>query len=483
MMVEKGPPPPVRDSAEIQEDGRKVLTALFSALRALKLYPLENSAVQQALGDLNQLLSRLAAREGSLELRVVGDFFFLNETRLRLDLSNYSTFGSFARALTGHGVGAVDVLPGIEEGEWAPFLSLLLRDPDESNPFSAFMDRFSAAPILHIQLLPVSQVHEPVPEEEELLHAAKRTYAQSVQVAKEALTDIRVGRAVNVRKVKRAVQGIVDQVLADEASMVTMTTLRDYDEYTFTHCVNVCIFSVIIGQRLRLSKIQLYELGMGALFHDLGKSRVDLEIINKTEGLTEEEWMAMQQHPTEGLLALFHLHGLQEVPYRQMLTAYEHHMKIDLTGYPKNRRKREISVFSRIVAIADAFDAGTSVRSYQYQPWAPDAVLKELRDNPRRGMDPILVKALINATGVYPIGTLAILDSFEMAVVCAVNPDPERLHQPTVRVISDEQGMPLVQPRIVDLSQEDPATGKPLRTIIKTADAQKYGIQVSDYLL
>jgi hypothetical protein len=110
-------------------------------------------------------------------------------------------------------------------------------------------------------------------------------------------------------------------------------------------------------------------------------------------------------------------------------------------------------------------------------------VLKELRDNPKRGMDPILVKALINATGVYPIGTLAILDSFEMAVVCAVNPDPECLHQPTVRVISDEQGMPLAQPRIVDLSQEDPATGKPLRTIIKTADPQKYGIQVSDYLL
>ena len=77
---------------------------------------------------------------------------------------------------------------------------------------------------------------------------------------------------LNVRKVKRAVQGIVDQVLSDEPSMITMTTLRDYDEYTFTHCVNVCIFSVIIGQRLGLTKLQLYELGLGALFHDLGTS-------------------------------------------------------------------------------------------------------------------------------------------------------------------------------------------------------------------
>ncbi len=475
--------PPIRDSAEIQEDGRKALTALYVALRSLKLYPLENAAVQQALKELNDLITRLVKEEGFLELRVVGDFFFLNETRLRLDLSNYSTFGSFARALTDHGLGAIEVHPGIELGEWAPFLSILLRKPAEGDPFSGFMNQMAGAPILHIELLPESEVQEPAMQEEEALHAAKRTYAQSVKVAKDALTDMRMGKAVNVRKVKRAVQGIVDQVLANESSMVTMTTLRDYDEYTFTHCVNVSIFSVIIGQRLKLTKLQLYDLGMGALFHDLGKSRIDFDIINKPGGLTDEEWAELQQHPTEGLLALFHFHGFQEVPYRQMLIAYEHHMKIDLTGYPKNRRDRTPTLFSRIVAVADAFDAGTSVRSYQYEPWPPDAVLKEMRDNPKRGFDPVLVKALINATGVYPIGTLVILDTMEMAVVCGVNKDLDHLHQPTVKVISDELGMPVTDQRIIDLAQGDPETGKAVRAIIKTADPQKYGIQVSDYLI
>ena len=475
--------PPIRDSADIQDDGRKLLSAFYGGLRSLKLYPMENSAVQAALRDLHQIISRLVMSEGSLELRVVGEFFFLNETRLRLDLSNYSTFGSFARSLTDHGLGAVEVLPGIEEGEWAPFLSLLLRKADEGDPFAGFMNHMAGAPILHIELLPESEVQEPSMEEEEALHAAKRTYAQSVQVAKDALTDMRMGKAVNVRKVKRAVQGIVDQVLANESSMITMTTLRDFDEYTFTHSVNVSIFSVIIGQRLKLTKIQLYELGLGALFHDLGKSRVDFEIINKPGGLTDEEWFELQQHPTEGLLALFHLHGFQDVPYRQMLMAYEHHMKIDLTGYPKNRRDRVPTLFSRIVAVADAFDAGTSVRSYQYEPWPPDAVLKEMRDNPKRGFDPVLVKALINATGVYPIGTLVILDTMEMAVVCGVNKDLDHLHQPTVKVISDELGMPVTDQRIIDLAQGDPETGKAVRVIIKTADPQKYGIQVSDYLI
>ena len=232
------------------------------------------------------------------------------------------------------------------------------------------MDRLGSAPILHIQVLPASEVKEPEVEEE-TLHAAKRTYAQSVQVAKEALTDVRMGRAVNVRKVKRAIQGIVDQVLSDEPSMITMTTLRDYDEYTFTHCVNVCIFSVLIGERLGLDKLQLYELALGALFHDLGKSRIDVDIINKPGALDDEEWFELQQHPTEGLLELFHFHGFPDVPYRQMLMAYEHHMRIDLAGYPKNRRARKPTLFSRIVAVADSFDAGTSIRSYQYEPNPP----------------------------------------------------------------------------------------------------------------
>jgi HD-GYP domain-containing protein (c-di-GMP phosphodiesterase class II) len=462
--------------------GRKVLSAFYATLRSLKLYPLENSAVQRTLDDLHEILSGLVQEEGGMELRIVGDFFFLNETRLRLDLSNYSTFGSFARALTDHGVGAVEVLPGIDRAEWAPFLSLLLREPGEVDPYETFMYAMAGAPILHIQVLPAHEVREPELEEE-ALHAAKRTYAQSVQVAKDALTDVRMGRAVNVRKVKRAVQGIVDQVLANEPSMITMTTLRDYDEYTFTHSVNVSIFSVVIGQRLGLDKIQLYELGLGALFHDLGKSRIDIAIINKPAGLDEREWFELQQHPIEGMLALFHLHGFSDVPYRQMLMAYEHHLRIDFSGYPKNRRPRNPTLFSRIVAVADAFDAATSIRSYQYQPSPPDLVLKEMRDNPKRGMDPLLVKALINATGVYPVGTLAILDTFEMAVVTGVKRDLDRFHQPVVKVISDAMGMPLAQPVTLDLSETDPASGLPVRTIIKTVEAERYGIRVSDYLL
>jgi HD-GYP domain-containing protein (c-di-GMP phosphodiesterase class II) len=465
-----------------QEEGRKLLTAFYGALSALRLYPVENETVQTALGELHSLVDGIVQVDGGVEVRVVGDFFFLNETRLRLDLSNFATFGSFASALGSHEIGAVEILPGIERSEWAPFVSMLLRKPGAEDAFESFMERFAAAPVHHISLRSATDVVDPRDDEEKLT-AAKRTYAQSVKVAKDVLGDMRIGKAVNVRKVKRAVQGIVDQVLSNESSMVTMTTLRDFDEYTFTHCVNVCIFSVIIGQRIGLDRLQLYELGLGALFHDVGKQRLDVEVINKPGGLSDQEWAHLKEHPTEGLLLLFGMHGFADMPYRQMLMAYEHHMKIDLTGYPPNKRTREPTLFSRIVAVADAFDAGTSVRSYQYEPWPPDAVLQEMRDNPKRGFDTLIVKVLITATGVYPVGTLVILDTHELAIVAQVNPDPELLHRPRVKVISDPVGLPLPEPKTIDLAEADPATGAPRHQIIKTTDPQKYGIRVSDYLI
>ncbi len=466
---------------QLQEDGRTILVTFYAALRAVKFYPLDNETVQKALADLHSAVTTVISREGLVDFRVVGDFFFLNESRLRLDLRNFSTFGAVAQAFRTHGIGEMHVDRGIATGEWAAFLSLLLREPAEPDPYEGFTRQMAGTRIRHIDVEPEREI-EPLDLEEAALEGAKRTYTFSVQMARDVLSDVRIGRAVNVRKVKRAVQTIVDQVLTNEPSMVAMTHLRDFDEYTFTHSVNVCIFSVVIGQRLGLEKLDLYELGLGALFHDVGKMRIPEDVLNKPEGLNEEEWEMMKEHPTDGLLELFHLHGFNDVPYRQMLMAYEHHMKTNLQGYPTSRRPRKLSLFSLIVSVADAFDAGTSVRSYQYRPWPPDAVLREMRENPKRGFSPIVVKALITATGIYPVGTLVILDSYEMGVVTRANPDPKKLHQPEIKVLSDGMGTPLTTPVTVRLDEVDEATGELKRSIIKTADPNRYGIQVADYV-
>jgi HD-GYP domain-containing protein (c-di-GMP phosphodiesterase class II) len=303
-----------------------------------------------------------------------------------------------------------------------------------------------------------------------------------VVVTKELMTSIRMGGKPNIKKVKRMVQSIVEQILTEESSLIGLTTLRDYDEYTFTHSINVCIFSVALGKRLGLSKLQLYDLGLAALFHDIGKSRVPMNVLNKVGGLTDDEWRSMTAHPWLGVLALFQIRGTQELPYRAMVVAHEHHMKPDLTGYPRPIRSRHMGMFSKIVAVADGFDAATTRRPYQEAPWTPADVIVEMRDNPRRGMDQVIVKAFINLTGIYPVGTVVVLDTFELGIVHAVNPLPEMLSRPIVRLISDAQGNLLFPGELVDLAEQN-GRGEFLRTIIKTENAERYGIRIADYFV
>jgi HD-GYP domain-containing protein (c-di-GMP phosphodiesterase class II) len=221
---------------------------------------------------------------------------------------------------------------------------------------------------------------------------------------------------------------------------------------------------------------------MAALFHDIGKSRVPVAVLNKSGGLTDEEWRQIAAHPWLGVLALFQVRGAQEFPYRSMVVAFEHHMKTDLTGYPRPIRERHMSMYSKIVAAADGFDAATSRRSYQTVPFNPAEVMREMRDNPRRGMDPVVVKAFINLTGIYPTGTLVVLDTFELGIVHAVNPLPEMLARPIVKIISDAMGNLTSPGTLVDLANRNEG-GTYLRTIIKTENPDRYGVRVSDYFV
>jgi HD-GYP domain-containing protein (c-di-GMP phosphodiesterase class II) len=471
--------------AKMRRGGRNFMIAFYAALRAIKLYPLEHTAVQKTLAELSQVAEELRAEEGELEFRVSGEFIFLNATRLRLDLSNYATFGHILTLCKLAGIGAIHVGTNGTAKDWTLLLSLLGGETKTAptERFKEILSRLKDAKIETFQLDPPTETASDRELNEETKAAANRTYSQSVAVTKDVINSVRIGKTPNIRKIKRVVQGIVDQVLNEETSLIGLTTIRDYDEYTFTHSVNVCIFSIALGRRLGMTKIQLYELGLAALMHDIGKSRVPIDLLQKTGELTDEEWKWMAAHPWLGVLVLFQFRRQQEeLSYRAMTVCQEHHMKIDLTGYPKANRPRQVSLLSKIVAIADGYDAATSRRVYRTEVITPSAVLEEMRDNPRRGLDQVLVKAFINLLGIYPVGTLVVLDTFELAVVSAANPNPEALSRPIVKIISDAQGNTISPPLQVDLAVPETG-GQYARTIIKTADPDRYGITPGDYLI
>jgi HD-GYP domain-containing protein (c-di-GMP phosphodiesterase class II) len=472
--------------ARLRQAGRGLLLELYAALRSLKLYPLENATVQKALYDLEASAEGLMQAEGDIELRLAGDFIFVNATRLRLELDNYASFSHILTMFRTFEIGTLRVHPGADRREWQIFLSLLLSlssRPSNEDLLNELHRRLSDGGVRHLELERSLPQQEGLRESEEAREVAKRTYSQGVAVTKDVITGIRLGRATSVKRVKRAVQMIVDQVLNNETSLMGLTTIRDYDEYTFTHSVNVCIFAVALGKKLGFSKLQLYDLGMTALLHDVGKARVPLEILNKTTGLDETEWKIMQGHPWLGALTLFGLRGYDEIPYRSILVAYEHHMKQDLTGYPRGIRPRALGMFSRIVSVADGFDAATTRRSYQTVPIEPDQVLREMWENPKRGYDTVLVKALINLIGVYPVGTCVILDTFEVAIVAAPNPESAYLNRPLVRIVIGSDGGAIPPPGTpVNLAERD-GSGAYLRSIVKVTNPSRYGLTVGDYFV
>ncbi len=466
----------------VRRAGKVYVLALYGALRSIKMYPVENTAVQKALQELVNVTGDLMKREAELEIKVSGEFIFVNSTRLRLDLDNYASFSHLLSLFRANGVGVLRVHGAPTARDWLTFLSMMQAPSKEtsSQRLLQLTGKLEGAKILNFELGAANEAEEDE-SREKTKEAAKRTYSQSVAVTKELVHSVRVGRSPNIKKIKRVVQTIVDQILNEETSLMGLTTIRDYDEYTFTHSVNVCIFSVALGRRLGLTKLQLYDLGLAALFHDIGKSRVAVDVLNKATGLTDDEWRQIAAHPWLGTLTLFHMRGQQELPYRSMVVAFEHHMKTDQTGYPRPIRAREMSIYSKVVAVADGFDAATSRRAYQTEPLMPSAVLQEMRDNPRRGMDPVVVKAFINLLGVYPVGTLVVLDTFELAIVHQANPIAELISRPIVRVVSDARGNVVYPGELIDLAVRDASGERFARTIIKTENPDRYGIRISDY--
>jgi HD-GYP domain-containing protein (c-di-GMP phosphodiesterase class II) len=478
-------PHPPGDEGHIRSTGRGLMIALHTALRALKLYPVENATVQKALDELQGGVAAFVESEQELDLRLSCDFLFLNTVRLRLELDNFAAFSGVVSMLRAFDIGVLRVHGGVERREWLAFLSILLSltaDARHGDRFVALVERMGDAHLPNIEIEPASDP-EAMGGERDAREVAKRTYAQGVAVTKEVVNSIRMGRTSSLKKVKRAVQLIVDQVLTNETSIMGLTTLRDYDEYTFMHSVNVCIFSVALGRKIGFSKLQLYDLGMTALLHDIGKARVPLEITNKTSSLDDREWRLMQAHPWLGAMTLFTMRGYDEIPYRSILVAHEHHMRVDLSGYPRQVRPRQLGLFSRIVAVADGFDAATTRRSYQTVPIEPDQVLKEMWSNPQRGYDAMIVKALISMIGVYPIGTCVILDTLEVAVVASTVSDREALNRPLVRIAIDAGGAALAPPGIaVDLQERDGA-GQFVRSIVKVTTPERYGLVPGDFFV
>ena len=311
---------------------------------------------------------------------------------------------------------------------------------------------------------------------------AMRTYGyamNSLQILSEKLS---AGRYAGIGKAIHLVQNMVDLIMDDDNVLLGLSTIRDYDDYTFTHSVNVAILSICLGNRIGLSRTLLGKLGLSGLFHDLGKIDVPIDILNKPGRLSDEERQELQKHSLNSVRRIIRLRASYDKKSDILLAPFEHHLKFDLSGYPRTPWQKPLTLLGRIVAIADVYDAVTSQRIYRSKFLSPDQALGLMLKGAGTDFDPLLLKVFINMLGVYPVGTVLKFTGGEIGMV--TTPPDSRQDSSELWVMQlREQGDGTYAKGIVhSLGHWDPDKGGFKRKIVESCHPSELGIQPAEFI-
>jgi putative nucleotidyltransferase with HDIG domain len=276
----------------------------------------------------------------------------------------------------------------------------------------------------------------------------ERTRVIAKQTIYQVMQDLKVKKALDFHGIQVAINRIVDELLSNRDIMINLTDLRSVDEYTFAHSVNVAVLSIVIGKALGYNELRLRDLGIAAILHDIGKTQIPNEILNKPEKLAEKEIEIMKNHTQFGYDIL---KDYDEISGLSRVGALLHHERIDGSGYPFGKRGDEISEFARIIAITDTYDAMTSNRVYKKRI-TPDKAIEYLISMGQHYYDYDMVRVFLNHLTVYPVGTIVKLNTKEHAIVIDNNCyTPTR---PIVRLIRDTEGNYVSRFEEIDLQKK-----------------------------
>jgi HD-GYP domain-containing protein (c-di-GMP phosphodiesterase class II) len=281
---------------------------------------------------------------------------------------------------------------------------------------------------------------------------------------------------LRLREPKRVVQRLIDMLGNDEATLLGLTTVRCRENYTQSHAVNVCIFSLVVGKRLGMSKFQLGELGMAALFHDVGKGALPAPLLDQREELAARERELFEKHPLLGVKKVMSLKGLDVMTARIVTGIFEHHLLADSSGYPQLPYRR-LSLLGRVISIADRFEELTSSRVHGRTPLPPGKALRLMMAEVGKKYDSGLLKLFMSCVGIHGVGGLLLLDTRELVVVVQNHTDPALWDHPKVKIIADAAGRE-VDGEIVDLADPDNR-----RLILADLDPHSFDLEVSRCLL
>lgn len=310
----------------------------------------------------------------------------------------------------------------------------------------------------------------PVVQEKTSFDDEFKRASRIVNKGKEAVVSMfqeaRMGKAIEAEAAAPLVEEISNSVLRNPGALISLARLKTADDYTFMHSVAVCALMIALARQLGLDDKQTREAGMAGLLHDLGKATVPLEILNKPGKLSDEEFAIVRSHPVAGYKMLLEGSGVSEVAKDVCL---HHHEKVDGSGYPKRLAGDAISLFAKMGAICDVYDAVTSNRPYK-PGWDPAESIKRMAEW-QGHFDPAVFQAFVKSLGIYPIGSLVRLETGKLAVV--IEQGEQSLLKPKVKVFFSTKSQAYLKPEVIDLARSP-------EKIAGREDAAKWGIKDID---
>ncbi len=444
----------------------ELVRRLATALRGTDLYSPTHPLVQRGIDGLAAAATDALQAAPSVVIGFLGDEVIVDANRLP---RGSAALVGFTRDLREREIEKVTLSRGLTRDELGGLITVLA---DRQSP-APLVDRLAAKGVRHVTLGKV--IVEETSDDQVGIAAARRLYSTAVETAESLWQAAKAGDQPDPAAARKIIDGLAKMVAQDRTSLMALTALKKYDNYTFTHMVNVAALAMAQARSLNIQGPLLREFGFAALMHDIGKVNTPLEVLNKPDKLTKDEFEIMKRHVVDGAHIL---RRTPEMPALAPIVAFEHHLKQDLSGYPENIGSRHLNLCTMIVSIADVFDALRSTRPYR-KGLATDRIRNIMGEQGNPAFNQPLLKRFVNLMGLFPVGNLVRLNTDELAVVSAEHPtDPFR---PQVKILTDQQGARLEDPVLANTWERD-GRGEHARAVVEAVDPEPLGIDPLAYL-
>jgi putative nucleotidyltransferase with HDIG domain len=439
------------------EQPKQVVQSLVGAYKGLRLYPLEHPEIQRQMEQLVGQIFGMMRTSNTIRIGLLeGTLFFENH----LFVDSFPAAEELADLMVALEIEGLEFNRGVNAAELEGLLQVLKENRARGDQFDQALQARGVRHIFSIQ----------VNKDDDDEHTPRKIYRRALDVVDRIFHDVRLGTIPASDQAISTIKTMAHMTLTEPHALFAMSMLKDYDNYTFTHSVNTAVIALSVGRACNLDEEQLRILGLGALLHDIGKLEIDWDIINKPGQLTDAEFEEIKRHPHSGAEIVRKMEGVTRDVIDIVLS---HHVHFNRDGYPADARSRATSPLVDMAAIADTYDAMTTLRAYK-RPIPPSKAAARLRELAGSTLNPQMVEQFIDFLGPWPVGTLVRIDNNQIALVTWVGAEQEGALR--LKVLFDADGNLLEEFPVLELK------GAGIDRVVAEVDPFVKGISVTDYL-